>query len=81
MPIHRLSQEASLSDGDSISVAVAYNVALASLHLREPTETVRLLIGRKVIEVFKAGERDPQQIADRVIRDLGIPEPYNHEAP
>ena len=75
MPIHRLSQEASLGDGDSFSVALAYNVAMASLHLREPSETVGLLIGQKVIEVFKAGERDPLQIANRVIRDLGISEP------
>jgi hypothetical protein len=71
--IYRLLQEAKLSDADAKTVAVAYEIALASLHLKDRTDPVTELVATKIIQVFQAGEYRPTKVADRAIRELGVP--------
>jgi hypothetical protein len=72
--IYALLKEAEITEGDANTVAVAYEIALASLDLKDRTDPVTELIAKKIIEVFQTCDEDrPTKIADRAIKELGIP--------
>jgi len=53
----------------------AYEAALQLLRLTDRHDPVTEIVAKKIIEVTRAGERDPPKICARAIKELGIPLP------
>jgi hypothetical protein len=75
MSLQRLLGEAEFSPEDIARMTKAYDAALQLLRLTEQHDPVTEIIARKIIEVTRAGERDPPKICARAIKELGIPMP------
>jgi hypothetical protein len=58
-------------------IGVAFEMACAARHLRELDETSRLMVARKIIEIAKAGELNPDRLCERALAqiDTGDPRP------
>jgi hypothetical protein len=52
----------------------AFSLTLKSLHLVDRNDPVCEIVARKVIEIERAGTREPQEIAKLAAKQLGIPE-------
>jgi hypothetical protein len=75
MSLQRLLEEAEFSPEDIARMTKAYDAALQLLRLTEQHDPVTGIIAKKIIEVTRAGERDPPKICARAIKELGIPMP------
>ena len=75
MALDRLLREATFSADEIARMTAAYEAALQLLHLKDRNDPVTELVAKKIIEVTRAGERDPPHICARAIRELGIPLP------
>ena len=53
-------------------MGLAYDKAQQLLHDKGQPAIVNEIIARRVIEIAKTGERDPDKICDRVLRAFGI---------
>src|SRR6476659_3576165 len=73
MAIYRLAKEKSLSDPDGKLIAIAYELALAELHLKDRTDPVTEIVAARIYDVFRSGERNPSVISKRAIETLGLP--------
>lgn len=51
----------------------AYEAILVVLRLNDRADPITEIVATKVIEIFQSGERDPTQICNRTIKELGIP--------
>ena len=51
----------------------AYEQALRTLCVKERDDPLTEMIAKKIIKIAKTGIHDPNQIAARVIKELGIP--------
>ena len=75
----RLRNEAEIPEGgtftpeDIVVLGTAYEAILVVLRLDDRSDPVTEIVATKVIEVFQSGEREPLQICDRTIKELGIP--------
>jgi len=52
-------------------MGVAFETARASLHLSDVSDRVAGVVARKIIELAKAGERNPDLLCERALADLG----------
>ena len=50
----------------------AYGKACRMLHDKGQPVLVQEVIAQRIVEIAKAGERDPNKICDRVLADLGL---------
>jgi hypothetical protein len=50
----------------------AYGKACRMLHDKGQPTLVQEVIARRIVEIAKAGERDPNKICERVLADLGL---------
>ena len=50
----------------------AYGKACRMLHDKGQPAVVQEVIARRIVEIAKAGERDPNRICERVLADLGL---------
>ena len=75
MAMHRLLREAAFPPEDIARMTAAYEAALQLLRLTDRTDPVTEIVAKKIIEVTRAGERDPPHICARAIKELGIPLP------
>jgi hypothetical protein len=51
----------------------AFTFTLKSLHLPDRNDPICEIIARKIVEIDAAGIREPQEVAKRAARELGIP--------
>jgi hypothetical protein len=56
-------------------MAAAYEATLHLLRLTDRADPVCEIVAKKIIEIARAGERDPPKICARAIKELGIPLP------
>jgi len=75
MPLQRLLGEAVFPPEDIARITQAYEAALQLLRLTDRNDPVTEIVAKKIIEVTRAGERDPPKICARAIKELGIPMP------
>lgn len=76
VPIYRLLQEAAF-DADAVEVmGAAYEAALQLVMLRDRQDPLTELIASKIIELYRAGERDPPRLCAQALQELGVPIPY-----
>ena len=60
-------------------MGLAYEMTLISLRLVDRGDIANNVVAQKVIELAKAGERDPEQLCEGVLRQWGPP--IAHVAP
>jgi len=75
MPINKLAAEAAFGPDEIARLAKAYEAALELLRLKDRDDPITELVAKKIIEVARAGERDPPRICARALKELGIPLP------
>ena len=80
MALYRLLQnEIEIPGGRSFTpeevaaLGTAYEAILVVLRLNDRSDPITELVATKLIEVFQSGERDPLQMCNRTIKELGIP--------
>src|SRR5262245_10165354 len=73
MPI-RAFLDAHSFDGETVRLmGIAFETALGSLRATpDPADPVREAVARKIIELAKAGERDPERLCDGALKDLRL---------
>jgi hypothetical protein len=69
----QVSQGIVLTPEDAAALGTAYEAILVVLSLDDRADPITEIIATKVIEVFQSGERDPTNICNRTIKELGIP--------
>jgi hypothetical protein len=59
-------------DGETVRLmGIAFEMALGSLRATpDHADPVREAVARKIIELAKAGERDPERLCDGALKDL-----------
>ena len=73
MTIRRILQNTPMEPEDIRRLVTAYEQTLRALSLKNHDDQITRLVAEKVIEVAQTGIRDPAQISERVIRELGLP--------
>jgi hypothetical protein len=58
----------------------AYTLALRSLDLVDRNDSITDIVAKKIIEVATSGIRDPREICDTALRQLGL-EPVGKRGP
>ena len=71
MSIDRLLKESNVNRDDVERLVMAFKLALRDLHLVDPNDPVSEIVARKGIGIGADDVREPQEIADRVIKELG----------
>ena len=73
MAIYRLFSREPFSPSEQARLAAAYECALEKLHLKNRDDPVTEVVAEKILDVFKAGDHDPQHVCDTVLKQLGLP--------
>jgi hypothetical protein len=63
----------SFTPEEVVLLGTAYEAILVVLRLDDRSDPITEIVATKIIEVFESGERDPTQICNRTIKELGIP--------
>ena len=71
MSIDRLLKESNVNRDDVDLLVMAFKLALRDLHLVDRNDPVSEIVARKGIGIGADDVREPQEIADRVIKELG----------
>jgi hypothetical protein len=74
MAIDRHLRKASFDEATAARLREAYEAALTKLRLVDRRDPLTELVAGKIIEVFRAGEREPSKLCARALRELGVPE-------
>jgi hypothetical protein len=74
MPINRLLLGGKLEPEEIERLDRAFSFTLKSLSLVDRDDPVCEIVARKVIEIERAGTRDPQEIAKLAAKLLGFPQ-------
>ncbi len=56
-------------------MGLAYEMTCVALKLADRNDLANEVIAKKIIELAKAGERDPDRLCDRTLADLRAPPP------
>jgi hypothetical protein len=51
-------------------MGVAFEMTLAAMHLRDRDDPIVAIIAGKIIQLAKEGERNPDLLCERALRDL-----------
>jgi hypothetical protein len=73
MPISRLLEDSKITPEEFDRLDRAFTFTLKSLHLVDRNDPVCEIVARKIIEIDGAGVREPQEIAKRAVKELGVP--------
>ena len=73
MPINRLFRDGKIKPEDVERLNRAFSFTLQSLSLVDRNDPVCEIVARKVIEIDRAGIRDPKEIASLAVKRLGLP--------
>jgi hypothetical protein len=73
MTIHRLLQNTPLGPEDIEHLVAAYEQTLRALSVKERDDPLAHVIAQKVIDIRQSGIRDPAQITELALKQLGLP--------
>ena len=73
MAIYRLIREASFGPDEIMTLSTAYEAALVALDLTDRQDPVTDLVAAKIIQVYRLGVQDPEQLCIRSLKELGVP--------
>jgi hypothetical protein len=74
--IHPLLQHSAFGQEDIDRMVKAYEDALRVLRIDDRSDTITEKIAKKIIEVAQTGERNPMQLRNRALKDLGLKDLY-----
>jgi hypothetical protein len=72
MPIYRLLQNMPMGPEEISRVTTAYEEALRAIGVVDRGDPLAELLARKIIEVAQTGIREPADISDQAIKEIGI---------
>lgn len=72
MAIYRLLQEGAFAPEEISRMSAAYEAAVKLLRLKDRDDAVTEIVARKIIEVARAGVKDPPHICAQALLELGI---------
>ena len=72
MPIRQFIN-GEMGSADINRLNVAYAKALRMLHLIDRDDPVAEIVAKKIVDVGTSGVTDPQDIAEAVVKQLGLP--------
>jgi len=72
MAIYRLFQNSPLGPEEISRLSAAYEQTLQVLSLKDRNDPLTEMIAKKIIEIGQTGVKDPAQISELAIKDLGI---------
>jgi len=72
MAIYRLLQNSAFAPEDIGRLVAAYEGCLRILNLSDRSDPITDLIAKKVIEVAQTGMRDPAQIGQLALEEIGM---------
>jgi hypothetical protein len=70
MAIYRLMQRGAFGPEDISVLSAAYERALAQLQLTDRNDPVTEMIATRIIDVFRTGLRDPEDVCAEVLKGL-----------
>ena len=73
MAIYRILQNAAFGPDDIDRMVAAYEATLKALGLKDRSDPITELVARKIVEISQTGVRDPQQLSQLAVEDLGTP--------
>jgi hypothetical protein len=62
-------------------IGVAFEMVCVALRLTDRDDLVTGTVAKRIIELAKDGERDPERLCDGVLRHLREPPPKNQPTP
>ena len=71
MAIHRILQNSPFRPEDIRVLVAAYEGTLQALGLKDRSDPITELVAKKIFEIGQTGVRDPAQISQRAIEELG----------
>jgi hypothetical protein len=71
MPLDHLLKNCALGLEHSERLREAFRLALIGLHLVDRNDPICEMVARKIIEIGLDGTRNPRQIADLTVKQLG----------
>jgi hypothetical protein len=75
MAIYRIFQNNALEPEQIARLSEAYEQTLLTLCLVDRNDPLTELIAKKIIEIGQTGVKEPTQISELAIKDLGIASP------
>jgi hypothetical protein len=72
MAIYRLLQNLPMGPEEIRRMVAAYEQTLRALHLEDRNDPVTEIIAKKIIEIMQTGVKDPAQISQLAMKDLGV---------
>jgi hypothetical protein len=72
MAIYRIFQTMAFEPEEIEVMSAAYEDALSALRLANRQDPIIELVARKIIQVARSGVRDPTQIREQALKELGI---------
>ena len=70
MPKGRFIGEASFSPEDVYAMATAFDGVLTDLGLVDRNDPLAQIVAKKIIEIARLGERDPDRICELALKDI-----------
>jgi hypothetical protein len=72
MTIYRLLQNLPMGPEEIKRLETAYEQTLRALHLVDRNDPITEIIAKKIIEIAQTGVKDPGEISQLAMKDLGI---------
>jgi hypothetical protein len=72
MPIYRLLQNMPMGPEEISCLTTAYEETLRTIGLVDRNDPITEMIAKKIIEISQRGVRDPTQLSELTIREMGI---------
>jgi hypothetical protein len=72
MPIYRLLKNVPMAQEEISRVATAYERALRTIGIVDRDDPMAEMIAKKIIKIAQTGVRDPAQISELAIKELGV---------
>jgi hypothetical protein len=72
MAIYRLLQNLSMGPEEISRLETAYEQTLLALRLKDRNDPITEMIARKIFEIAQTGIKDPGQISELAMKDLGV---------
>jgi hypothetical protein len=73
MPIYPLLQKLPMGPDEIRCLTTAYEQTLSTLCVKDRNDPLTELIAKKIIKIAQTGVKDPAEICERAIRELGVP--------
>ena len=72
MAIHRLLENLPMGPEEIKRLVTAYEQTLKAIHLVNRNDPITEIVAKKIIEIAQTGVKDPGQISQQAIKDLGV---------